>query len=395
MSGVDIAVIGGGIHGAGVAQAAAAAGYSVALIEKGAIASGTSSKSSKLIHGGLRYLRQGHIGLVRESLREREILLRIAPHLVHPADFLIPVHDDSRIRPWQLRLGLGLYAALAGHNPLTAMAPLPPDSSLIPPSLARTAPRAVFHYRDAQTDDRRLTLAVALSARALGARIFTHSQLVLGRRVTEGYDLSLRQAEGFRSLRCRVLVNAAGPWVNGVAASLVPEAPTLPVALVKGSHLVLEQALGECCFYLESPADGRALFALPWQGGTLLGTTEEPFEGDPERVEVSASEEAYLLGVLARYFPHIAPRVVARMAGLRVLPTGDNSPFQRSREVRFVERFSDGGGYLAILGGKLTGYRATAFKVMARLETVLGRRQPRADTARLMLPEVEPSPRGW
>src|SRR5690606_2632573 len=129
--------------------------------------------------------------------------------------------------------------------------------------------------------------------------------------------------------------------------------------------------------------------------GTRRAPTAEPFEEYPDRVDVSACGEACLLGVLASYFPHIAPRVVARMAGLRVLPTGDNSPFQRSREVRFVERFSGGGGYLAILGGKLTGYRATALKVMARLETVLGRRPPRADTARLMLPEVGPSPRGW
>ena len=144
MTGVDIAVIGAGIQGAGVAQAAAAAGYSVVLIEKGEIGSGTSSKSSKLIHGGLRYLRQGQLGLVRESLREREILLRIAPHLVHSATFLIPVYGDSEIRPWQLRLGLGLYAALGGANPLTAMAPLPQDSPLMPPAMRHRGLKAVW-----------------------------------------------------------------------------------------------------------------------------------------------------------------------------------------------------------------------------------------------------------
>ena len=394
MTGVDIAVIGAGIQGAGVAQAAAAAGYSVVLIEKGEIGSGTSSKSSKLIHGGLRYLRQGQLGLVRESLREREILLRIAPHLVHSATFLIPVYGDSEIRPWQLRLGLGLYAALGGANPLTAMAPLPQDSPLMPPAMRHRGLKAVFGYRDAQTDDRRLTEAVALSAQALGARLFTHTQLVLARRGPEGHELSLRHPQGFKSLTCRMLVNAAGPWINGVAASLVPEAPTLEVALVKGSHLVLDGTLGESCFYLESPLDRRAVFALPWRGKTLLGTTEESFTGDLDHPGVSTAEETYLLATLAHYFPDFNPPVVERMAGLRVLPEGNDSLFRRSREVRLVEACEAGSGYIAIYGGKLTGYRATAAKVVGRIEKTLGRRKPRANTAHLPLPEVDRGPTG-
>ncbi|MFA5494869.1 MAG: FAD-dependent oxidoreductase [Porticoccaceae bacterium] len=388
---VDVAVIGGGIHGAGVAQAAAAAGYTVALFEKDRLAAGTSSKSSKLIHGGLRYLQQGEVSLVRESLRERDILLRVAPHLVHLNHFYIPVYADSHYRPWQLRLGLGLYGLLAGRNPLPAARPATLTELSGLPRL-RDGLQALFRYEDAQTDDRQLTRAVALSARSLGARLFTGTSLVLGKRFAEGYELSLRRAEGFRTVRCRVVVNAAGPWINDVAASLGSETPSLPLELVRGSHLVIDQPLSPACFYLESPDDQRAVFALPWDGGTLLGTTEGPYQGDPGRVQATAEEEAYLLGTLGWYFPAFGRpggvEVRERMAGLRVLPTGRDSLFRRSREVRFSEDLAAGGGYLGIYGGKLTGYRATADKVIKRLATVLGNRTRQADTRTLRLPAV-------
>lgn len=390
---VDIAVIGGGIHGAGIAQAAAASGYSVVLLEKDDFAAGTSSKSSKLIHGGLRYLQQGEIALVRESLREREILLRIAPHLVHRSRFYIPLYRHSRYRPWQLRLGLALYAVLSGANPLPAIQSLSPTMRSKLPGLQQEQLQAVFSYIDAQTDDQLLTRAVALSAKTLGAKLFTHSKVVLAKRNTEGYDISVLRPEGFRNVQCRVLVNAAGPWVNQIAGSLVPEPPTLEIDLVKGSHLVLEKSLSDDCFYLESPDDHRAVFALPWRGKTLLGTTEVIFRNDPDQVAISSEEEAYLLRTLAHYFPDYgdsgAVVVSEKMAGLRVLPSDTQRPFQRSREVQFVEDFDAGGGYLAVYGGKLTSYRLTADKVIKRLTPVLGRRKSKANTASLKLPEPQ------
>lgn len=385
---VDVAVIGGGIHGVGIAQATAAAGYSVALLEKDDFAAGTSSKSSKLIHGGLRYLQQGQIALVRESLREREILLKLAPHLIHRSRFYIPVYKDSLYRPWQLRLGLGLYAALGLSNPFSAMRSLATASCRNLSGLRQEQLQAVFSYSDAQTDDRLLTRAVASSAQTLGAQLFTGAKLVLGKRTAEGYDISVQRAEGFRTVCCRVLVNAAGPWVNQIAASLVPEAPALEIELVQGSHLVLDTPLSDSCFYLESPDDQRAVFALPWRGKTLLGTTEAVFRGDPDLVSVTADEEAYLLSTLKHYFPDYSPQVSERMAGLRVLPAANEALFKRSREVQFVEEFSANSGYMAVYGGKLTGYRLTASKVVNKLEKILGKRKHKANTARLRLPDI-------
>lgn len=386
---VDVAIIGGGIHGVGVAQAAAAAGYSVALFEKDRLAAGTSSKSSKLIHGGLRYLHQGELSLVRESLQERDILLKIAPHLVRLNRFYIPLYANSYYRPWQLRLGLGLYGLLAGHNPLRTSRPATAIECHQLPKL-RDGLKVLFRYEDAQTDDRLLTQAVALSARSLGARLFTDTALVLGKRIAEGYELSLKRPEGFRTVRCRVLVNAAGPWINEVAASLGSDTPSLPVELVQGAHLILDKPLSSACFYLQSPDDQRAIFALPWNGGTLLGTTEIPYQGEPGQVEATAGEEAYLLRTLTWYFPEYGRvgeiGVRERMAGLRVLPTGGDSFSRRSREIRFSEALATGSGYLGIYGGKLTGYRATADRVLKRLAPVLGKRTRQADTRTLRLP---------
>ena len=398
MTAVDIAVIGGGIQGVGVAQAAAAAGYSVLLVEKGQLAAGTSSTSSKLIHGGLRYLRQGEYRLVRESLRERDTLLRIAPDLVRANRFHIPVYRHTRLRPWQLRVGLSLYALLARRNPLAALAGLSAAERRALAGLNQEGLEAVFSYPDAQTDDRQLTEAVARSARQLGASILTDTRAVMARRHRDGYELStmIRQGreEGLRVTHCRALVNAAGPWVNQVAAHIAPQPPQLAVELVKGTHLVLEQQLSAECYYLEAPQDGRAVFALPWRGKTLLGTTEVPWHGDPDQVTASAAEEEYLLTTLGAYFPDYRRdcRVVGRMAGLRVLPAGGGKPTERSREVQLVADLHENGGYVAIYGGKLTGYRLTAQKVIAALRPCLGKRKAVADTARLRLDGDIPPP---
>lgn len=406
MTVIDIAVIGGGIQGVGVAQAAAAAGYSVLLVEKNQLAAGTSSASSKLVHGGLRYLRQGEYRLVRESLQERDTLLRIAPGLVRANHFHIPVYRHTRLRPWQLRAGLALYALLARRNPLAALAGLSREQRRTLTGLNQEGLQAVFRYQDAQTDDRLLTEAVARSAHQLGASILTETQAVAAQRDDDGYTLQLKNAtepsatepnatepnatkpeRSSQTIRCRALVNAAGPWLNQMAAHITPQPPQLAVELVKGTHLVLTPQLSPECYYLEAPQDGRAVFALPWYGKTLLGTTEVPWTGDLNQVTASAEEEAYLLTTLGTYFANYRNRcqVVERMAGLRVLPAGSDRPTERSRDVQLVVELQGKSAYVAIYGGKLTGYRLTAQKVIAALQPSLGKRQAIADTAHLPL----------
>jgi glycerol-3-phosphate dehydrogenase len=294
----DVAVIGGGILGVGAAQACAAAGYSVAVIEQTAWAAGTSSRSSKLIHGGLRYLESRQFELVRESLVEREILLRIAPHLVHKLAFRIPVYRDTSRRPWQLAAGLALYGALAGWTGLARFGNsfprrLPLDLRGI--GLKHEGLQTVFRYWDAQTDDARLTRAVLASAQSLGATAFCPAKLLTAKLLESGYQLTLDHDGMPRKLTCGYLVNAGGPWINYVLAKVVPEPTHRPIDRVLGSHLILEPQVHSEAFYLESPIDRRAVFVLPWKERTLLGTTETPFDGNPGRVSVSDADRHNLL----------------------------------------------------------------------------------------------------
>jgi len=381
----DLAVIGGGIHGAGVAQAAAAAGHRVLLVERDGWGSGTSSRSTKLIHGGLRYLANGELRLVRESLRERRILERIAPGLVQPDRFHVPLYGDSRLRPWQLRLGLALYWALAGLRPGERFTRVPSDRWPQFAGLRQDGLQALFAYRDARTDDRRLTAAVAASAAALGATLACPARMTGATHQPGGWQIRLRIGDRDCAVSARILVNCAGPWADRIAASITPAPPRPRIELVQGAHLVLDQPRIEHCYYLEVPEDGRALFLLPWQGRTLLGTTETPFAGDPDRVAVTPAEEAYLLRTLRHYFPAVEPRVVDRFAGLRVLPASDRSPFRRSREVMLIRAPRRKPDYLAVYGGKLTGYRATASRVLELARGNLPHRRPRADTRYLTL----------
>ncbi|MGK2914930.1 MAG: FAD-dependent oxidoreductase [Porticoccaceae bacterium] len=241
----DVAVIGGGIHGAGVAQAAAAAGYTVALIEKTAWAAGTSSKSSKLIHGGLRYLAGGHLGLVRESLRERATLLRIAPHLVRIERFHIPLYRESRLRSWQLIAGLSLYAALSGGGANSGFSPVPRRCWPALTGLKAEGLRAIWRYWDARTNNSALTRAVVNSAQQLGARLFCPATVVGAEQLAGGYRVRLQSSGDDAEIPCKVLANCAGPWVNRVAERIAPGPPRLAVDLVQGTHLVLSAPVVE------------------------------------------------------------------------------------------------------------------------------------------------------
>ena len=381
----DILVIGGGIHGVGVAQAGAAAGYSVLLLEQTALASGTSSRSSKLIHGGLRYLETLELQLVRESLHERELLLQLAPDLVHRQPFIIPVYATTSRRPMTLRAGLSLYTLLAGLRRHTGFLSIPRRRWSQLDGLTTDGLQHVFQYWDAQTDDRRLTEAVMRSAESLGAIGRCPAEFLSAEVAGDTCRSRYRWQGQEHEVESSVIVNAAGPWASAVAARITPEPPTPPVDLVQGTHLELAGPLEQGCYYLEAPSDGRAVFVLPWQGRTLLGTTERLYLGDPALVVPTPPEIEYLLGVYRHFFPHRAHDILDQWAGLRVLPASRESASKRSRETQLPVDDEKRPRVIAVFGGKLTGYRATAEKVIQQLKATLLPRAPRADTRALKL----------
>ncbi len=386
----EVTVIGGGIHGAGVAQAAAAAGYRTLIIEQRDWAAETSSRSSKLLHGGLRYLETAQFGLVRESLRERNLLLQLAPTLAHPLRFNIPVYRDTRRRPWQLVLGLSLYALLSGLSSLSRF------------SIARSAHAAlrtqglqkVFRYWDGQTDDVQLTRAVIRSAQENGAELLCPAKLLQAQQQADGYLLTVQEGRAAddaeqplpsRQLQTDYLVNCSGPWINQVLGLVAPLPQQRNCELVKGSHLVIREKISSEAFYLEAPADGRAIFLLPWGENSLLGTTEQPFRGDdPQAVAVSPQERAYLLETAHHYFPTSNFTVMDEFAGLRVLPSGDNRAFERPRDC-VLHSDPMHPALLSLYGGKLTTYRKTADKVLQQIRQQLGPRPSRVTTDKLPL----------
>ncbi|MGD8699955.1 MAG: FAD-dependent oxidoreductase [Gemmatimonadales bacterium] len=386
----DVVVVGGGINGVGVAQAAAAAGHSVLLLEKHALAAGTSSKSSKLIHGGLRYLESWELALVREGLRERSLLLRIAPDLVTLRPFYIPVFRHTRRRPWLVRTGLSLYALLGRLESDVRFRKVPRGRWDALDGLVTENLQAVYRYWDAQTDDGLLTAAVWKSAEGLGAELALPGEFVAAELDNDGSAVVYRVGSDEFTCRARVLVNAAGPWVNQVLSRIDPSPPLQPVEWVQGTHIEVSGALERGIYYVEVPRDGRAVFAMPWKNHTLVGTTETKFRGNPDEVQPLRAEKSYLLRVLVRYFPRYAAdaKVLSAFAGLRVLPAGPGHAFHRSREtILMTDRDGrhDQPRVLSIYGGKLTAWRATAAKVMARIESALPNRKPVADTRSLPL----------
>jgi len=385
----DVIIVGGGIHGAGVLQAAAAAGHTCLLIEKRALASGTSSRSSKLIHGGLRYLESGQFALVRASLRERAVHLRIAPDLVELKPFFIPVYADTRRRPWQLKLGLWLYALLGGFDASTRFSTVPKREW---PQLDGIETRnldAVIRYFDAQTDDAELTRSVVDSARSLGGELAMPANFVGADLADDGVTVGF-ESGGLRiEAKARVLVNAAGPWAAEVARSVRPAIPVPEVDLVQGTHIVVPMRVTSGIYYVESPSDGRAIFVMPWHGATLIGTTETPYRGEPDQVHPLPEEEEYLLAVARRYFPAMSGMTRAdiqqRFAGLRVLPAASQAAFDRSRETIFTTDREPHPRVLGIYGGKLTGWRAAAAHVLECIGPSLAPRPRRAATDQLIL----------
>ena len=385
---LDLVVVGGGIQGVGVLQAAAAAGQRALLLEERDLAAGTSSKSSKLIHGGLRYLESYQFKLVRESLREREILLEIAPHLVRLVPFYIPVYRHTSRRPWQLRAGLSLYAALAGLDRDALFASVPASDWGALDGLTTRDLQAVYRYNDGQTDDAARVRAVATAARELGAQLELGAALVAAERTGDGWSVRYAQAGTEHTVTAAVLVNAGGPWVNRVAERCRPAPPTREISLVGGTHIEVPGRLERGIYYTEA-RDRRAVFTMPWKGHTMVGTTEREYGGDPAELRPTEAEVEYLRTTLTDHFPDRPSEVLAAWSGLRVLPRSEDSAFDRPRDVTLVEDDPRRPSYLAIYGGKLTGYRATAEKVLERLRRGLPTREPRADTATQRLPDPD------
>lgn len=385
MTDYDVVVIGGGIHGAGVAQAAAAAGYRVLCLEQHSWGWATSSRSSKLIHGGLRYLQTGQLNLVRRCLHERDLLLQLAPELVSLRSFYIPVYRGGRYSATQVAWGLRLYYLLSGLSATGLYAQIPRHQWSDLDGLRTEGLEAVFRYYDGQTDDQQLTRAVAASASVLGADLWCPATFLHATRIGQGFSLEVEVAGESRTLTTRTLVNATGPWVNQVMTRIEHGVVPLAVDLVQGTHLLFDTALTQHCFYVEAPDDGRAVFILPWQGKTLVGTTETGYQGDPADVHATDEEIRYLLRTLRSYFPRVPDLPFAHFTGIRVLPRSERAAFFRSRDTQLLLD-DDAKPALAVLyGGKLTDYRATAAQVIQRLQATLGARDNARDTAQVRL----------
>ena len=372
----DLAVIGGGVSGAGIARDAAMRGLSVALLEKGDFASGTSSKSSRMIHGGLRYLRSRQVRLVRESLREREVLLKIAPHLVHPFTYLLPVYEggqDSRLR---LKLGLTAYDLLAGSRVLKRHTMLSAEEvSRSEPLLQGDGLRGAFRYSDCLVNDARLTLATVRSAARHGALPVSYAEVEGlerdGERVT-GVRYHDRLGGGGGVVRAGVVVNAAGPWVDGLRR-MGGRGPMLRPT--KGIHIVFPRSkLPVSSAVVMGGQDERMMFAVPLGDYTYVGTTDTDYGGDPGDVRSDADDVAYLLDAVHTTFQGVRlspPDVVSTWAGVRPLVSEEGAPSSVPRDYE-IEMGPE--GFVMIVGGKLTTYRAMAEDLVDRVVAREGRR---------------------
>ncbi len=362
----DLAVIGGGITGAGIARDATLRGLSVVLIEKNQFGSGTSSKSSKLIHGGIRYLEQFEFKLVKEALQERGLLLQLAPHLVRPLAFALPVYRGAKNGTWKIRAGLWLYDRLAGKNQIAPHRALSTDELRKSfPALRTDSLRGAFQYWDAQTDDLALVNALIESAQRFDTNAIEETEL-LGFENANGKIIAakvknLKSGETFL-LRSKLFINAAGPWVDSICK--LDDAQSSPkLRLTKGAHLLFasKKIQAGTGLLLLTPQDKRVFFVLPWKGQTLVGTTDTDFQGSPDQVRAETADLDYLLEATRFYFPTLNLKhsdILDSFAGLRpLLRQEKGSASQVSREHQIFESRS---GLITIAGGKLTSYRRMA-----------------------------------
>ncbi len=369
----DLLVIGGGINGAGIARDAAGRGASVCLVEKDDLAQATSSASTKLVHGGLRYLEHFEFRLVRESLIERERLLKMAPHIIWPLRFVLP-HDKGLRPKWMLRLGLFLYDNLGGRKLLPATR----DLNLREAPHASTLQDRLTHgweYSDCWVEDSRLVVLNAVDAKERGADIRTRTECVGLERRKGTWIAALRGSDGEESrITARAVVNAAGPWVDKVLGRTMPEKDHSNLRLVKGSHLIFPKLFDGDHAYIFQNKDDRIIFAIPYERDfTLVGTTDQSFQGDPTGIDISAEEAAYICDAANEYLrTSVSPdQAVASYAGVRPLyenNAGSNSTVTRDYQFELDQgETGEEPPILSIFGGKITTYRKLAEHALEKL----------------------------
>ena len=379
----DMLIVGGGITGAGVAREATLAGFRTALVERDDFAAGTSSRSSRLVHGGVRYLEHGHIGLVFESSRERRLLLQLAPHLVRPLAFTWPVYRGARVPLWKMRAGLALYDALslfrnARHRALDRAGVLAAEPALAPDGMVGGA-----RYWDAATDDTRLTLASALAARDAGASVANHLTIIAGTHATDtakrltGVIVKDTLTGATFPIQARVIINATGPW-SDVTAALTGSPQGSQLVGSAGSHIAVPRSRvgNNDAVTIVSPLDGRVMFVIPAGVHTIIGTTERPAQSGPDDIRATRAEVAYLLQSVNRCFPFAQltmDDVVSAWCGIRPLAAvraGEHSANSASREHAITHRED---GLVSVTGGKLTTYRAMAADVLSHARIALSK----------------------
>lgn len=404
-SAFDLLIIGGGITGAGAARDAARRGLKVALIEMQDLAYGTSSRSSKLVHGGLRYLTKAEFSLVFESVSERRVLMDIAPHLVHPLSFLYPVYQNSKHGVFTINLGMWVYDGLSlFRTPKIHRNVSRHEVATIEPQLTTEGLRGAPLYYDCATDDARLTLETALDAVDNGAVVATYAKAVGLLRDTQGRVIGVRVRDELsgheREVRAAAVINATGPWSDRTRALSVSGASDR-LRPTKGVHLVVDAARlsvnnAVVCFH---PDDGRVMFAIPWGDRTYVGTTDTDFSGDPAEVAATAEDVQYLLDTINAYFPTVSlteDDVISTWAGIRPLISGEGSE-HASAVSREHEILMDPDGLITIAGGKLTTYRRMAAEVVDHAVNLLRLAGVVDGALRPATTDVEPLPgaMGW
>jgi glycerol-3-phosphate dehydrogenase len=391
----DLFVIGGGINGVGIARDAAGRGLSVVLAEMGDLAQATSSASTKLFHGGLRYLEYFEIGLVRKALVEREVLLRAMPHIAWPMRFVLPLSDDMRFegttptsrlltlfmpwlkgrRPaWLIRLGLFLYDHLGGRKILPGTRALDlrtdPAGKWLKPGFARA-----YEYSDCWVQDARLVVLNARDAEARGAKILTRARVTDARRDGDAWEVTVAMRGREKRFRAKVLVNAGGPWVERVVRDMTHRAPKAHIRLVRGSHIVTRRLFDHDRAYFFQGTDGRIIFAIPYEEDfTLIGTTDVDHQGDPGDARCSEAEQDYLCAFASQYFARPVTRadVVWTYSGVRPLYDDGASSASAATRDYVLTLDAEGPPVLNVFGGKITTYRKLAEAAMAKIAPHLG-----------------------
>ncbi|MGM8063028.1 glycerol-3-phosphate dehydrogenase [Vogesella indigofera] len=377
MESYDLLVIGGGINGAGIARDAAGRGLKVLLCEKDDLAAHTSSASTKLIHGGLRYLEYYEFSLVRKALQEREGLLDAAPHIMWPLRFVMP-HDAEQRPAWLIRCGLFLYDHLARRRRLPGSERIRFDRHPAGSPL-KSRYHQGFVYSDGWVNDARLVVLNAMDAAERGASIRTRTACVAAQRDGDGWLCTLRGEHGQQQVRARALVNAGGPWVQQLLGGVIHAPARKAIRLVKGSHIIVKKLFDHDFAYIFQNPDKRIIFAIPYeQDFTLIGTTDVEYHDDAARVAIDSDEIAYLCAMSNRYFAQqISPAdVVATYSGVRPLLDDEHDNASGVTRDYALELDNDGAPLLSVFGGKITTYRKLAEQAVDQLAPLLGNTRP-------------------